>query len=152
MEERLDRKIDRLSQLEQLLLAHPEGLTKSEIAKRLGVHRSTAAEYIDDLSGRLVICEPTPGRYAIDRENYKVAVNFTLHESTAFHLAARLLTTRTDKYNPHAASALRKLGVALEKLAPLVSHHLKLSADVLDDVARRRDPIFLQALETLTRA
>ncbi len=152
MGERLDKKLDRLDQLEHLLLEHPEGLTKSEIAQRLGVHRSTAAEYIDDLGKRTMLYEPTPGRYAINRDTYKVEVKLTMHESLALHLAARLLTTRTDKHNPHAASALRKLGGALEHLAPLISQHLKRSADVLDDASRRRDPVFIHVLETLTRA
>ena len=31
-------KAERLIQIEALLLAHPEGLSQSEIAKRLGVH------------------------------------------------------------------------------------------------------------------
>jgi predicted DNA-binding transcriptional regulator YafY len=152
MSERLDRKFDRLGQLKFLLLDHPEGLTKAEIARRLGVHRSTAGEYIDDLGAETMLYEPAPGRYAINRDNYRVTIELTMHESLALHLAARLLTTRTDKHNPHAASALRKLGAALERLAPRISHHLALSADVLDDVDRRRDPVFMQVLEALTRA
>jgi CRISPR-associated endonuclease/helicase Cas3 len=62
------------------------------------------------------------------------------------------MATRTDKQNPHAAAALRKLGLALEKLAPRVAGHLKASADVMDDQARRHDPVYLGVLETLTRA
>lgn len=152
MGERLDKKLDKLDGLEFLLLSHPEGLTKAEIARRLGVHRSTAAEYVDDLSRRTVVYEPSPDRYAIDRDNYKIQVRLTMHESLALHLAARLLTTRTDKHNPHAASALRKLGAALERLAPLISQHMQRSADVIDDASRRRDPVFIHVLETLTRA
>jgi predicted DNA-binding transcriptional regulator YafY len=81
-----------------------------------------------------------------------VDVRVTLHEAMALHLAARLMATRTDKHNPHAGAALRKLGHALEKLAPLVSGHLLASADVMDDQARRHDPVYLEVLETLTRA
>jgi CRISPR-associated endonuclease/helicase Cas3 len=44
------------------------------------------------------------------------------------------------------------LGTALEQIAPVVSNHLRLSAGVLDDVNRRHDPIFMQALEKLTKA
>jgi CRISPR-associated endonuclease/helicase Cas3 len=33
-----------------------------------------------------------------------------------------------------------------------VSRHLRASADVMDDAARRRDPVYLGVLETLTRA
>jgi len=153
MGERLDKKFERIEQLKQLMLDHPAGLTKSQIAQRLGVHRSTAGEYVDELSGPpySMVYEVSPDLFAIDRDHYKVDVQLTLHESLVLHLAARLFATRTDKHNPHAAGALRKLGAALEKLAPLVSRHLKLSADVLDDPNRRRDPVFMQVLEILTK-
>ena len=154
MSERLDKKFERLEQLKQLLLEHPEGLSRAEIARRLGVHRSTAGEYIDELSRPPTpfVHETAPDLFAIDRDRYKIDVQLTLHESMMVHLAARLFATRTDKHNPHAASALRKLSLALEKFAPLISQHLSLSADVLDDDSRRRDPVFMQVLETLTRA
>jgi len=153
MGERLEKKVERLTQMKHLLLAHPRGLLKAEVARRIGVHRSTIGEYVDDLTNMGVpLYETDDGRIAIDRDRYKVEVQLTQHESLALHLSARLLTTRTDKHNPHAASALRKLGDALEPLAPFISQHLQLSADVLDDNSRRRDPVFMQVLETLTRA
>ena len=146
-----ERKFENLDKLIQLLLDHPKGLHKAEIARRLNVHRSTAAEYITDLKGLSVpVFEPSEGRFAILRDRYEVKISVNMHESLALHLAARLLTARTDKHYPHAASALRKLGRALEGLAPLISEHMKQSADVLDSEERRRDPIFMQALETLT--
>ena len=148
-----ERKFENLNNLIYLLLDHPQGLTKAEIARRLSVHRSTAAEYIDSLEGlNAPVYEASPGRFTINRDDYEVQVSVNIHESLAFHLATRLLTTRTDKYNPHAASALRKLGTAIKKLAPLVSEHMARSANVLDGEARRRDPIFMQALQTLTQA
>jgi CRISPR-associated endonuclease/helicase Cas3 len=148
-----ERKFENLDKLIQLLLDHPKGLRKAEIARRLNVHRSTAAEYLDDLGGMGVpVFEPSEGRYAILRDQYEVKISVNMHESLALHLAARLLTTRTDKHYPHAASALRKLGGALQGLAPLMSAHMRQSAEVLDGDERRRDPIFMQALETLTQA
>jgi CRISPR-associated endonuclease/helicase Cas3 len=39
--ERAANKAERLQQLETLLLARPDGLRRAEIARRLGVHRST---------------------------------------------------------------------------------------------------------------
>jgi CRISPR-associated endonuclease/helicase Cas3 len=148
-----ERKFENLHRLITLLLETPQGLTKAEIARKLGVHRSTAAEYLDSLEGLdTPVYEASPGRYAIDRDHYEVKISVDMHEALALHLASRLLTTRTDKHNPHAASALRKLGGALDSLAPRISDHMKRSADVLDGADRRRDPIFIQALETLTRA
>jgi len=149
--ERSDSKAERLLQLEQLLLAYPEGLHKAEIARRLGVHRSTAGRYVEQLSLRVPIWQDG-NLYGIDRDDYLTHVRLTIHESMALHLAARLMATRTDKHNPHAASALRKLGHALRRIAPLVSDHLLASADVMDDQSRRHDPVYMEVLETLTRA
>jgi len=149
--ERASNKAERLLQLEQLLLAFPEGLRKAEIARRLGVHRSTAGRYVEELSQRLPIWEDG-NFFGIDRDDYLTQVRLTIHESMALHLAARLMASRTDKHNPHAASALRKLGHALRQVAPLVSDHLLASAEVMDDAARRHDPVYLEVLETLTRA
>jgi len=131
MTERSQSKAERLLQLEQILLAFPEGLRKAEIARRLGVHRSTVGRYIEELSQRLPIWEDD-NLVGINRDDYLTQVRLTIHESMAVHLAARLMTTRTDKHNPHAAAALRKLGQALERFAPLVSQHLLASAEVMD--------------------
>lgn len=144
-------KAERLIQIEQMLLAKPQGLNASEIAKRIGVHRSTIYRYmnsipyvyLDDLDG---------SRWKIDRNGYLFNVRFTLHEAMAIHLATRLLATRIERQNPHAASALRKLSSALEKLAPRISIHLKQSADRIDDPSSHQDPNFLRTLEILTQA
>ncbi|MCJ7621879.1 MAG: WYL domain-containing protein, partial [Anaerolineaceae bacterium] len=147
-----ETKANRLLQIEALLLQHPEGLTQSEIARRLGVNRSTIGRYLPDLPKHIYIDDLDGGKWKIDREAYLVRVRFNLHEATAMHLAARLMATRMDRHNPHAASALRKLAVSLEQLAPRISHHLGQSADVMDDRGQRFDPGYLGALEKLTLA
>ena len=148
---RSDSKAERLLQLEQLLLAYPEGLRKAEIARKLSVHRSTAGRYIEEMSRRLPIWQDDH-LFGIDRDDYLTHVRLTIHEAMALHLAARLMATRTDKHNPHAAAALRKLGQALKAFSSQVSEHLLASAAVMDDAARRHDPVYLEVLETLTRA
>src|SRR4030042_1557644 len=105
---RAANKSQRLLQIEQLLWAHPEGLTRAEIARRLGVHRATITKYLnaDDLPPS--IYEEDDGKLKMDRAADLTKASFSLHEVMAIHLATRLLATRTDKQNPHAASALRK--------------------------------------------
>ncbi|MGH2543618.1 MAG: helix-turn-helix transcriptional regulator, partial [Ardenticatenaceae bacterium] len=142
-------KAERLRQLEHLLLAHPQGLRKAEIARRLGIHRSTAGRDVDELSLRVPIWQDGE-LIGINRDDYLTSVRLTVHESMALHLAARLMATRSDKHNPHAASALRKLGEALRPFSVLLSGHLLASADVMDGQAQRHDPIYLEILETLT--
>ena len=50
-------KGERVAQLELLLRSHPEGMRRAEIARRLGVHRSTISRYVDDLSQLIDIYE-----------------------------------------------------------------------------------------------
>jgi CRISPR-associated endonuclease/helicase Cas3 len=149
---RADNKADRLLQIEALLLVHPEGLTQAEIARRVDVNRSTVNRYFRDMPNQFPYYESEDGRLFIDRQSYLVNIRLGLHEAMAVHLASRLLATRMDRQNPHAASALRKLGLALERLAPRISHHVQQSADVMDEAAQRHDPVYLQALERLTLA
>lgn len=150
--EAAENKSARLLQLKKLLLAHPQGLTRAEIARRLGVHRSTAGRYVDELSQQLHIPIWEDGNLiGINRDDYEIELNLNLHESMAIHLATRLMATRMDKHNPHAASALRQLGEALGELAPQISRHLRLSANVMDDAGQRYDPNYLRTLEVLTR-
>jgi len=149
---RSSTKAARLLQIESLLAAHPEGLTPAEIARRLDVHRSSVGRYLPDLPKHIFVDDLDGDRWKIDRQADLLNVRLNLHEALAIHLAARLMATRSDKHSPHAAAALRKLGIALERLAPRVSQHLKLSADAMDDAAQRHDAAYLGVLETLTLA
>lgn len=149
---RVETKAARLGQIEALLLTHPEGMKPAEIARKFDVNRSTITRCLPDLPKHIYIDDFDDGRWKIDRSNYLVHLRLTLHEAMAIHLAARLLATRMDKKNPHAAAALRKVGESLERIAPRISTHLRLSADVMDDEAQRHDPKYLEVLETLTLA
>lgn len=145
-------KANRILKIEAMLLDHPEGMTQAEIARRLGVHRSTINRYLPDLPGHIYIDDLDGNKWKIDREAYLVRVRLNLHEALAVHIASRLMSTRMDRHNPHAAAAMRKLAVALERLAPRISHHLGQSADVMDGAEQQQDPVYLEALEKLTLA
>jgi len=151
---RAQEKSQRLLQIEKLLWAHPEGLTRAEIARRIGVNRSTLTKYLaaDQLPKSIYEDDLDGNKLKMDRNADLTKTTFSLHEVLAIHLATRLLATRTDKQNPHAATALRKLGIALQRLDKNVSNHLLHSADVMDEDVSFRDPVYLRALETLTEA
>ncbi|MHB0924045.1 MAG: helix-turn-helix transcriptional regulator [Bellilinea sp.] len=144
-----ESKSNRLRQIEALLIGHPDGLTQSELARRLGVHRSTIHRNLPDLDAPIY---QDKGRLFIDRKAYLIDVRFSLHEALSIHMAARLLATILDRQNPHAASALRKLSIALDSRAPHISKHLSRSADQIDEDAQWQDPNYLHILETLTYA
>ncbi len=144
---RVEKKSIRLSQIETLLLDHPEGLTKSQIADRINVHRSTVSRNLCDMIAPVY---EDNGRLFIDRECYLVHLHLSLHEALSVHLAGRLLSTCIERQNPHTASAFRKLGLALETLAPQISRFVRSSANSFDDETKRNDPHYQQVLEILT--
>jgi len=146
------RKAGRLQQIEALLLAHPEGLTQAEIARRLSVNRSTINRYVADLPAQIYVDDLDGGRWKLDRSADLIHVHLNLHEATAVHLASRLLATCIDRQNPHAAAALRKMAVALERLAPHICQHIAQSADAIDEESRWNDQGFLRSLEVITLA
>ena len=152
MGEKTIGKAERLLQIEMLLLDHPEGLTQAEIARRTGVNRSSISRSVDELTSQFPIHQEDDGRLVLDRDAYLSHVRLTLHEALAVHLATRLLAVWSDKHNPYAASALRKLGESLRRLAPLIAGHMKASADEMDSLLRRQDAGYLRVMETLTRA
>ena len=146
---RIENKSIRLSQIELLLIDHPEGLTQAELARRLGVHRSTILRNLADISAPIY---EDHGRICIDREVYLVNLRLNLHEALSIHLAGRFMSNCMDRRNPHVASALRKLGIALERLAPSISNFVRSSANTFDDGSKRQDPHYLQVLEKMTLA
>jgi len=146
---RIENKTMRLSQIEALLMDNPEGLTQADLARRLGVHRSTILRNLADIQAPIY---EDHGRLFLDREAYLVNLRLTLHEALSIHLAGRFMATCMDRRNTHVASMLRKLGISLEKLAPLISHFIRSSADTFDDDSKRQDPHYLQVLEKITLA
>ena len=139
-------------QLEALLLQHPEGLTQADIARRLGVNRSTIYRYLPGLPGHIYIDDTDNNKLKIDRSAYLVNVRFNLNEAMAIHLATRLLASTINEHNSHAAAALRKLAISMKRLAPHISDHMSESADQMDDISRKRSNDFIKVLETLTLA
>jgi CRISPR-associated endonuclease/helicase Cas3 len=146
-----ETKAQRLLQIQALLLSHPEGLSQSDIARRLNVNRSTVHRYLPDLTTHTPIFEED-GRLFIDRKSFLVNLQLNLNEALALHLATRLLTNRIERHNPHSASLLRKLSETIEKLSPQISRHISLSADIADDPSRFQDPHYLSVLETMALA
>lgn len=70
-----------------------------------------------------------------------------MDEALALHLAVRLFSTRMDKRNPSAASAIRKISVALEKMAPSINKAMSQSANLADGDCQIKD---INYIETLT--
>ena len=83
MENRATTKSERLLQIEELLLHHPDGMSQAEIARRLGVNRSTIFRYLPDLTNRFSVYETMDGKLAIDRRHYLTKLILIHHQQYA---------------------------------------------------------------------
>ncbi len=125
-------KGERVAQLELLLRSHPEGLRRAEIARRLGVHRSTISRYVEDLAEKIDIYEEN-SLIKIKAKEDDGAEALSVYESLAFNMSAELLASNIEVQNPHLASGLRKIAMNMQSYAPKVSANIFALADKIDE-------------------
>ncbi len=142
-------KSERLMQLELLLLSHPEGMRRAEIARRLGVHRSTIGRYVDELKKKVDIWEDEYVVGVTSDESMDM-MKLSVYESLAFHLSAELLANHMEYHNPHMSSGLRKLAENLRKNAPSMSASIDAMAEAIETGSKRQDSDYIRILETMT--
>ena len=144
-------RAERLLQIESIISGHP-GIKRSELSKRLGVHRSTVGRDINEISGLYPITEDDAGGLSF-MEGYSLdSITFSSYEAVYVYLACKLITDTLDRHSPYAASAIRKLGIAIHKVSPSLSEVMIHDADKLDGSRQIVDKTFLSALEGLTQA
>ena len=144
-------KGERVAQLELILRSHPEGLRKSDIARRIGVHRSTVGRYIEELKQYSNIYEENnlvkivPGK---DEEPLALSV----YESLALNMGAELLLKNSEFRTPHLASGLRKIAMGMKSYAPKVSGNITAIADRIEKEVSRTSARNNEMLEALIDA
>lgn len=146
-------KGERVAQLELILRSHPEGLRKSEIARRIGVHRSTIGRYIDDLKQYSEIYEDNNLVKIVPKDSEE-NLALSLYESLALNMGAEMLLSNSEFRNPHLASALRKIAMGMEAYAPKISNNIKSIAEEIetDAVYKNSNTRYNEVLEVLIDA
>lgn len=124
-------KGERVAQLELLLRSHPEGLRRAEIARRLGVHRSTISRYVEDLSKHIDIYEDN-NLIKINEGADNSPMELSVYESLAFNMSAEALASSVSIQNPHLASGLRKIAMNMRTYAPKISENIFVLADAIE--------------------
>jgi predicted DNA-binding transcriptional regulator YafY len=124
-------KGERIAQLNLLLHSHPEGLRRAEIARRLGVHRSTISRYVKKLEEYIDIYEEN-GLIKIKAKEGDENIELSIYESLAFNLSAEILASNVEFQNPHLASGLRKIAMNMRSYAPKISENILVLAESID--------------------
>ncbi len=138
-------------QLELLLLSHPEGMRRAEIARRIGVHRSTVGRYIDELKRHMDITED---KYLIklsNKDNMDM-MKLSIYESLAFNLSAEMLASHGEFQNPHLASGLRKIAGNMRAYAPTISQNIDAAAEAIETSTIQKNSQYTHVLEILIDA
>ena len=144
-------KGERVAQLELLLRSHPEGMRRAEIARRLGVHRSTISRYVEDLSEKIDLYEEN-NLIKIRVRDDEGPEALSVYESLAFNMSAELLASNIEIQNPHLASGLRKIAMNMRSYAPKVSANIFALADKIDEGLKNnmgQSMVFNKILEVL---
>lgn len=151
--ERQIEKVARLEAIEHLLLQNRDGLTISEIARHIGVNRSTVWRYVNDGDLPAKYYEVGPDkRIRILTEHLHFNIKLDLNEALAIYLAVRLFSTRMDRHNPSAATAIRKISQKIEGIAAPISEAMARSANRADGEDQIQDRDYIEVLKILTRA
>lgn len=138
-------------QLELLLLSHPEGMRRAEIARRLGVHRSTVGRYVDELKKHLNLIED---KYIIKispKDNMDF-MKLSIYESLAFNLSAEMLASHEELQNTHLASGLRKIAGNMRSYAPKISQNIDAAAEQIEINADKSNRSVTHIFEVLIDA
>ena len=144
-------KGDRVAQLELILRSHPEGLRKSDIARRIGVHRSTVGRYIDELKQYSEIYEDN-GLIKIIPRNDEEPLALSVYESLALNMGVEMLIRNSEFRTPHLASGLRKIAMGMQSYAPKVSRNIMTIADQIESEATSSSNRSSEILEVLIDA
>lgn len=140
-------KSQRLARLERQLARAPEGARVIELAKSLGVYRSTVYRDIEALEQTGLPIWQEEGRVGLLTDKYLAPLRLNIFEALSLFIAARLLSRQSKEHDPHVESLLEKLA---DTLPPPVSRHVLKSAEAM----RRSpaNPAYIRTLESLMRA
>jgi predicted DNA-binding transcriptional regulator YafY len=106
-------KRQRQEDIELRLLNTPGGLTPSELARALGVDRSTIHRDLNEIETRLMLMQHEDGRYSIDRTSYTRNVSLSDAEALTIYIALRRFIRQTSLAPTFFATAIQKIAIAL---------------------------------------
>lgn len=145
-------KGERVAQLELLLKSHPEGLRRAEIARRLGVHRSTISRYVEELKNKVELIDDNNLIKIKNPPDEQEIENLSLYEALALNMSAEALVNSIDIQNPHLASGLRKIAMSMRSYAPKISDNIFALADKIEkslENSTNRTKVYNKILEVL---
>jgi predicted DNA-binding transcriptional regulator YafY len=125
-----ENKRQRQEEVEFRLLRSPNGVKPSELARDLGVDRSTIHRDLVEIGERVELFQVEPGCYRINPADYVGNVRLSNPEALTIYIALRRFIRQTSYAPTFFATAIQKIAIALRH--PSLREHLGLSTASLD--------------------
>lgn len=138
-------KRHRLEQMTLLLKTSPKGLKRSEIAKLLGVHRSTVGRDIIELGEETMLWEEN-FRVGINERRKNPQIHLSLPENFSILIAIQALLHSLDAPIPVLSTTLRKIALSMQHRFPVCSEKMNLLAEKMGNLS---DPFKLTSTDNL---
>ena len=106
-----DSRLERVAAIERKLAASPRGYTTTELAAMYGVNPATIYRDLIMLQSMGVMLARKGRRYVLDGNRQLFRVKFTIDETLALYIAARLLSRHSDEHNPPFHQWAREFGM-----------------------------------------
>lgn len=135
----------RLNEMKRLYVQ--QAFSDIEMAKRLGVDRTTVFKDRTALETEYPFIETEPGRWKIDRSRLLSEIRLNVDEALPLYLAARRVSRQTRFAQKHLASAVEKLAACLHQ--PMTERLVQAAHAVLE---QQTLPKRLSIIESVTRA
>ena len=143
----MSRGMSRAERLQEMIWLYLQrGYSDSEMAERLGVDRTTVFRDRTELESEHGFSKEEQGRYRLERMQYMPHIKVNLHEALALYLATRRASRQTRIAQPHTASALEKLSIALKQ--PMTERLARAAGGILE---QSTDPERVRVLEVITQ-
>lgn len=121
------QKRERQKRIESIILKENRGWRQAELARRLGVHRSTIGRDIQEMIPRIPFYEKN-GLLYINHSAYLSSISLNLHEIMTLHL----LTQSIQGMDGHILSIQNKISNSLKLHSPEISDVLKHTTSMHD--------------------
>lgn len=132
-------RIERIREIEHLLLENNKGWSRAELAERFNVNRSTLKRNIDYILEKDLLPLRIEGeKIYLNTDASLSNVQMDMHEMLALHLATRLLVRKSSFASEHYVSLLRKIAGSFSGHSKLISRYITDTADGFEQLNKGR--------------
>ncbi|MFP4363859.1 MAG: response regulator [Spirochaetia bacterium] len=120
-------KNERIEKLLNYLKSNPNGYRRADLARKMGVHRSTIGRYIDELSKRVPIWEEDYRIRLLEQDGEVSKIRLSTVEALSLFFSVHSFLKGLNTYHASTVLMARKISNLLIPAYPAIAEHLEKS-------------------------